>query len=110
MLGLAAAREGLDDEHASAAAGARTRQHARLGLGCVGRFGLTGTASSSRARAMLAARCEPLELQRLFDQWLGPSEDLRQYLWAHRNEQIQVAQQLINILPSVALVHIVQYL
>src|SRR5271154_3012264 len=43
MLGLAAAREGLDDEHACAAAGARTRQHARLvgrrGLGCVGRFG-----------------------------------------------------------------------
>jgi putative ABC transport system substrate-binding protein len=30
MLGLAAAREGLDDHHASAAAGARTRQHTRL--------------------------------------------------------------------------------
>ena len=30
MLRLAAAREGLDDHHASAAAGARTRQHTRL--------------------------------------------------------------------------------
>lgn len=30
MLRLAAAREGLDDHHASAAAGPRTRQHTRL--------------------------------------------------------------------------------
>jgi VRR-NUC domain-containing protein len=57
-----------------------------------------------------AVICEPLELQRLFDQWLGPSEDLRQYLWAHRNEQIQVARQLINILPSVALIEMLRYL
>ena len=43
MLWLAAACESLDDEHASAAAGAWTRQHARLvgcrGLRCVGLFG-----------------------------------------------------------------------
>src|SRR5665647_3618347 len=38
MLWLAAAREGLDDEHASAAAGARSWQHA----GFVGRWGLWG--------------------------------------------------------------------
>jgi hypothetical protein len=38
VLWLAAAREGLDDEHASAAAGARLRQHA----GFVGRWGLWG--------------------------------------------------------------------
>jgi VRR-NUC domain len=54
--------------------------------------------------------CEPLELQRLFNQWLGPSEDLRQYLWAHRNAQIRVARQLIDILASVALVEMLQYL
>ena len=54
--------------------------------------------------------CEPQELQRLFDLWLGPSKDLRQYLWAHRKEQIQVARQLINILPSVGLTEMLRYL
>src|SRR5271169_2311141 len=43
MLRLTSAPEGLDDEHASTAAGARTRQHAwfvgRRGLGCIGLFG-----------------------------------------------------------------------
>jgi hypothetical protein len=48
--------------------------------------------------------CEPLELQRLFDLWLRPSEDLGQYLWGHRNEPIQVARQMINILPSASIV------
>ena len=57
-----------------------------------------------------AVICEPLELQRLFDQWLGPSADLRQYLWAHQNEQIQAARQLIDILPSVALIEMLRYL
>jgi hypothetical protein len=60
MLGLAAAREGLDDHHASAAAGARTRQHTRLirlaGVSASGIVTRSGTASNSRARAMLAAR------------------------------------------------------
>jgi hypothetical protein len=43
MLRLTSAREGLDDKHASAAAGAWSWQHAwfvgRWGLGCVGLFG-----------------------------------------------------------------------
>src|SRR5258707_8499945 len=43
VLRLAAAREGLDDDHAATAAGARTWQYARFvercGLGRVGLFG-----------------------------------------------------------------------
>jgi hypothetical protein len=54
-----------------------------------------------------AVMCEP---RQRFDLWLGPSDDLRQYLWAHRNEQIQVARQLINILPAVAIIEILRYL
>jgi VRR-NUC domain len=54
--------------------------------------------------------CEPLELQRLFDLWLRPSEDLGQYLWGHRNEPIQVARQMINILPSASIVEMLRYL
>jgi len=57
-----------------------------------------------------AVICEPRELQGLFDLWLTPSEDLRLYLGAHRNEQIQVARQLINILPAVAIIEILRYL
>ena len=33
----------------------------------------------------------------MFDLWLGPSADLRQYLSGDRNDQVQVARQLINI-------------
>ena len=50
------------------------------------------------------------ELRRLFDLWLGPSEDLRQYLWGHRSEQIQVARQLIDILPSGSILEMLRYL
>jgi hypothetical protein len=50
------------------------------------------------------------QLRRLFDLWLGPSEDLRQYLWGHRSEQIQVARQLIDILPSGSILEMLRYL
>jgi hypothetical protein len=41
VFGLAAAREGLDDDHAAAAAATWTRQHAEFVGGCGrGRFGL----------------------------------------------------------------------
>jgi VRR-NUC domain len=53
---------------------------------------------------------KPLELQRLFDLRLRPSEDLGQYLWGHRNEPIQVARQMINILPSASIVEMLRYL
>ena len=33
-----------------------------------------------------AVICEPRELQRLFDLWLDPSEDLRQYLSGDRRQ------------------------
>jgi hypothetical protein len=55
-----------------------------------------------------AVICEPLELQRLFDLLLDPSEDLRQYLSGDRN--VQVARQLINILPAAAIIEILRYL
>jgi hypothetical protein len=53
---------------------------------------------------------EPDQLRRLFDVWLGPSEDLRQYLWGHPSEQIQVARQLIDILPFGSILEMLRYL
>jgi VRR-NUC domain len=50
------------------------------------------------------------QLQWLFDYWLGPSEKLRQYLWAHRPEQVQIARQLIDILPPADIRNILRYL
>src|ERR1700704_640052 len=38
-----------------------------------------------------------------FDLWLGPSEKLRQYLWAHNEQPVQTARQLIHIIPASAL-------
>jgi|HubBroStandDraft_6_1064221.scaffolds.fasta_scaffold414496_1 hypothetical protein len=53
---------------------------------------------------------ERLEMQRVFDRWLGPSSDLRNYLWAHRAEHIQVARQLIDVMPVDTLVEVLRYL
>jgi VRR-NUC domain len=54
--------------------------------------------------------CEPQELRRLFDLWLDPSDDLGLYLGGRRTERIQVARQLIEILPSASIVEMRRYL
>jgi hypothetical protein len=58
--------------------------------------------------AVIAA--EQQELGGLFDRWLGPSSDLRNYLWAHRAEHIRVARQLIDIMPADTLMEVLRYL
>ena len=50
------------------------------------------------------------ELRWLFDYWLQPSAPLRQYLWAHREEDIARARQLIEILLPEAITRILRYL
>jgi hypothetical protein len=75
-----------------------------------------GTQGYGRRRAKAIKKhlsqvmCERGDLQWLFDYWLGPSEGLRQYLWAHREEHIQEARQLIDILPPAAVIEILRYL
>ena len=39
------------------------------------------------------------DLEWLFDYWLGPSSDLREYLWAHRGKDVATAREIIQILP-----------
>lgn len=46
----------------------------------------------------------------LFDHWLTPSSDLRQYLWAHKESDVATARRLISILPRDVIVRIVKYL
>lgn len=46
----------------------------------------------------------------LFDYWRRPSERLRQYLWAHREDDVDRARRLIEILPPQALHAILRYL
>jgi hypothetical protein len=77
VFGLTAAREGLDDEHASAAAGARTRQHARLvgpwSLGCVGRFGAALRESLiALAAARLAGEGQQTKMELVYQYLTGP--------------------------------------
>ena len=50
------------------------------------------------------------ELEWLFDYWLEPSGQLRNYLWAHRDEHVETAHRLIQILPPDAICHILKYL
>jgi hypothetical protein len=50
------------------------------------------------------------ELEWLFDYWLTHSETLRQYLWAHGAESIEMARHLIRIFPIPALKRVLRYL
>lgn len=53
---------------------------------------------------------QPDNLDWLFDLWLEPSEKLRQYLWAHRQSDVEKAKQLLAILPRDRLLTILRYL
>lgn len=50
------------------------------------------------------------ELLWLFDLWVEPSEQLRQYLWAHDPSDIERARRLIEILPPNAIIATLRYL
>jgi len=53
---------------------------------------------------------EKEELFWLFDYWVEPSEHLRQYLWAHRSQDVERARKLIEIFPSKVIHRILKYL
>jgi hypothetical protein len=46
----------------------------------------------------------------LFDYWRGPSRNLREYLWAHRDLDVDRARRLIEILPPEKTLKILGYL
>lgn len=76
-------------------------------------FGTTGYAAR-RADAIedhlaLIASNED-DLIWLFDYWLDPSEDLRQYLWAHQAGDASKARQLISLLSADDVLRILRYL
>jgi hypothetical protein len=50
------------------------------------------------------------ELKWLFDYWLKHSEGFRQYLWAHRDDDIRRARQLLDVLPPAVITKILRYL
>ena len=50
------------------------------------------------------------ELHWLFDYWLSSSERLRGYLWAFRQEDVQRAKRLLDILPPSDVINILNYL
>jgi hypothetical protein len=50
------------------------------------------------------------ELRRLFEDSLGPSIGLRQYIWAHRQESIDAARMLIELIPPLLVKNLLHYL
>jgi hypothetical protein len=50
------------------------------------------------------------ELLWLFDYWRSDSADLRQYLWAHRDPDVDRARRLIEILSPFQILTILRYL
>jgi hypothetical protein len=75
-----------------------------------------GTPGYGKRRASaIAAHLSPQQftdenMQWLFDYWLEPSENLRQYLWAHRTADVDTARELITILPANVVVRMLEYL
>lgn len=45
-----------------------------------------------------------------FDYWVEPSADLRQYLWAHRDEDVAKAREIASVLPIDTILLILRYL
>ena len=50
------------------------------------------------------------ELIWAFDYWTEPSADLRQYLWAHRLEDVAKAREIVSVLPLDVIIKILKYL
>lgn len=50
------------------------------------------------------------DLGGLFDYWLHHSADLREYLWAHQEKDVQSARTLVDVLPSDVIISILRYL
>lgn len=50
------------------------------------------------------------DLEWLFDYWLEPSINFREYLWAHREADVLCARPLIEVLPAEIIVRILRYL
>lgn len=50
------------------------------------------------------------DLLGLFDYWLQPSNELRQYLWAHHEDDLAKARQIVEVLPEAVVVNILRYL
>lgn len=46
----------------------------------------------------------------LFDYWIEPSTDFRQYLWAHRQEDIVKARKIVEVLPIDIITKILKFL
>lgn len=73
-----------------------------------------GTVGYGRRRAKAIQKHLELiqndELEWLFDYWLPYSEELRQYLWAHREESVDAARRFIRIVPARTLKTILGYL
>lgn len=73
-------------------------------------FGRPGYAE--RRRQAIEEHFELLQddLEWLFDYWLEPSLLLRQYLWAHRDDDVARARRVIEMLPSEVVRRILKYL
>jgi hypothetical protein len=50
------------------------------------------------------------ELLWTFDYWIEPSNNFRQYLWAHRQNDIETAKRLLNVLPPKITKQILEFL
>jgi hypothetical protein len=53
---------------------------------------------------------EPEDLNFYFDLWIGHSYELRQYLWAHREKDIETARKVMHVIKAEGLIRVLKYL
>jgi len=90
-----------------------TRGHAEIWTFLPSDFG--SKAYRQRRAPAISAHLDELprdtdELLWTFDYWRSHSHDFRQYLWAHRDGDMNRARRLIEILPSETILKILRYL
>ena len=76
-------------------------------------FGTSGYAARRVAAVEEHLALIPTDKEELlwtFDYWVEPSDGLRQYLWAHRLEDVDKARKIISVLPVDATHRILRYL
>ena len=73
-------------------------------------FGTPGYATRRKRAIVKHFRLLRDDLEWLFDYWLDPSADLRQYLWAYKADPIAAARKVVSTIPEADTIKILRYL
>lgn len=87
----------------------KTKEKGKLGVFLPEDFGTEGF--YGRRKTQISRHLQEInDIDWLFDYWLKPSENFREYLWAHRKEDITKAREIVKVLGLENLKKVLEYL